>query len=80
MKNIKILIVEDEPLIADDLAFTLKDIGYGIAGICMGGKEAIDLIDKEEVDLILMDINIEGEMDGISLAEEVNKLYDIPII
>ena len=80
MKNIKILIVEDEPLIADDLAFTLKDIGYGIAGICMSANEALSLIDKEEVDLILMDINIEGEMDGISLAEEVKKLYDIPII
>ena len=80
MKNIKILIVEDEPLIADDLAFTLADIGYGISGVCMSSKEALKIIDSEEVDLILMDINIEGDMDGISLAEKVNDLFEIPII
>jgi DNA-binding LytR/AlgR family response regulator len=80
MKNITILIVEDEPLIADDISFTLQDIGYNIAGICMSAIDALKILDEAEVDLILMDINIEGDIDGIELATKVKNDYGVPFI
>lgn len=75
----KILIVEDEFITALDLKFILKGIGYEVQFIS-GGDEAIELAEKERPNLVLMDINIGGERDGISIAEKIYSNLKIPII
>lgn len=80
MVQTKILIVEDEIIIAEDLQRRLERLGYIVTGIATSGKEAMDKIIEQMPDLILMDIVIHGETDGIETANNVKSLYDIPII
>lgn len=75
-----ILIVEDELLIAKNIARKLEKIGYNICKIVSSGQEVIDLINQEKPDLILMDVAIKGEMDGIETATIIKSKLDIPII
>lgn len=77
MNTINILIVEDEPLIAKDLSFMLEDLDYKIAGIAYNGEDALEIVRLNSVDLAILDISIEGKMNGIELA---SKLGDIPFI
>jgi len=76
----RILIVEDEGIVADHIASVLKGAGYEIAGIASSSQEVFANISKQPPDLILMDIHIDGLMDGIETAEEVLKDLVIPII
>jgi diguanylate cyclase (GGDEF)-like protein len=80
MKPIKILIVEDELLIARNLAKKLKKIGYSVTEIVSSSEAGLKSIDECCPDLILMDIVIKGEKDGIDTATEINENYQIPII
>ncbi len=75
-----ILIVEDEPIIADDIKATLIELGYKVAGIVNNGKDTLNTLLEHEIDLILMDISIEGDMDGIQVAQKINQIHDIPIV
>lgn len=75
-----ILIVEDEAIIAKDLSFMLSDLGYHIVGTAYTADDALDILEHIQVDLIMLDINIEGEKDGIQLAEIVNAKYKVPFI
>jgi len=68
MAHTRVLVVEDEQIVAEDLKMTLEDLGYVVVGIASSGERAIDLADSERPDLILMDIMLAGEMDGISAA------------
>ena len=76
----KIYIVEDEPLIADTIALALEKQGYQVCGITDNAKEALYDIDDLKPDLILLDINIIGEISGIDLAEKINTKFNIPFI
>jgi PAS domain S-box-containing protein len=76
----KILIVEDEIIIAREIEKLLENLGYEAAEIAGSGEEAINEIKKENIDLILMDIVIKGEMDGIQTAQALQEDYDIPVI
>jgi DNA-binding NarL/FixJ family response regulator len=76
----KILIVEDERILAEDLKEMLLDMGYQVCGISSSGKDAIDQVSKENVEMVLMDIKLEGEMDGIKAAEIIKHRYDTPVI
>ncbi|MFZ4590063.1 MAG: ATP-binding protein [Ignavibacteria bacterium] len=78
--NKKILIVEDELLIAEDIAFRLKSLGYKITDMVISGEEALRVIKKEQPDLILMDIMLKGNLDGIQTHELINKEYKIPLV
>jgi len=80
MQKNRLLIVEDESIIAMELAFRLEDVGYTMLGIIPSGEEAIEAVAALHPELILMDIHLEGEMDGITAAEEIQKRVDIPII
>ena len=80
MKEKKILIVEDERIIAEDIKMTLWNFGLSNAKIVTNGFQAVDYIKKEEVDLVLMDIVLEGKMSGIQAAKQIRELVDIPII
>lgn len=75
-----ILIVEDEPIIAMDLAAQLEDMGYRICGIAASGQEAISLARQHKPRLVLMDIVIQGEMDGIETARHVGRGMHIPVV
>jgi len=79
-KNKKILIVEDNIVIANNLKNYLENIGYEISGIVTFGEDAIKLADNNSADLILMDINLAGDVTGLKAAELINTKYDIPFI
>ncbi len=78
--QLKILIVEDEMLIAANIANQLESIGYAVIGIIPRGEEAIKVVQNEKPDLVLMDINLKGELDGIETAEKIQQEGQIPII
>ena len=76
----KILIVEDEVITAMDIKNMLKNFGFDVVGIASTGKDAINKAEEFRSDLVLMDISLKGEMDGIEAAEEIKSLYDIPVV
>lgn len=77
----KILIVEDESIVAMDIQQSLEKLGYEVLGVASTGLKALEFLSKRsKPDLILMDIMIKGEMTGIDVAEEVNKNFSIPVI
>lgn len=80
MSKLAILIVEDETIVAADLEMKLKQIGYEVAGIASQGREAVDMAMRYKPQLILMDIQLEGSMDGIKTAGAIHSRYDIPIV
>jgi len=80
MSNKKILIVEDEPIIAADLELTLESMGYNVVGIEDNAEDALISIEENSPDLILLDINLEGDIDGIMLAQDINNSYKIPFV
>jgi CheY-like chemotaxis protein len=75
-----ILIVEDEIIIAADLKGRLENLGYNIVGISATGNDAIMKTGETHPDLVLMDIMLKGNMDGIDTAQKIRDLYDIPVI
>lgn len=70
-KPMKVLIVEDEQLIAMCLKLDIEDIGVMVLPTVSNGKASIEIANKENPDLILMDINLPGGMDGIEAAEQI---------
>jgi len=76
MNKPSVLVVEDEPLVADDIAQTLEKHGYHVVGIADEADEAFELIQSESPDIALLDINIEGDKDGIHIAEKL----EIPFV
>src|SRR5579864_8164341 len=76
----KIVIVEDEGLIAADLQGRLERAGYRVPGVAASGGEALEVIRAESPDLVLMDIRLSGEMDGIEVADQVRSEFDIPVV
>ncbi len=80
MSDAKILIVEDDAIIVFKLKHTLENLGYNVVGTADTGKKAIDFAFSESPELILMDIRLKGNMDGIQAAEQIREKLDIPII
>ncbi|MDW7668794.1 MAG: LytTR family transcriptional regulator DNA-binding domain-containing protein [Bacillota bacterium] len=80
MSREKILVVEDQNLIALEIKKRLENNNFIVAEIISNGKEAVDYVSKHDVDLILMDIMLDDEMDGIDAAKKINENNDIPII
>ncbi len=80
MPNAKLLIVEDEEIVAFDIESTLKSLGYEVLAVVASGEEAIAFAAKIHPDLVLMDIMLKGSIDGIQAAEEINKHFNIPVI
>ncbi|MGB9937866.1 MAG: PAS domain-containing protein [Methanobacterium sp.] len=76
----KILIVEDEAITAMDIKNRLNNNGLEVVGIASKGKEAIKKAEELKPDIILMDITLKGDMDGIEAAEEITSLFNIPVI
>ena len=80
MTNPKVLIVEDDKIIVFIEQWRLSKLGYDICGSAATGEEAMNCVANMRPDLVLMDINLEGEIDGIETAARIKKDYNIPII
>jgi len=80
MSKIKILVVEDEIIIAMEIADRLSSMGYDVLRIVANGEMAINVVMQDKPDLILMDIMIQGDMDGIDTATKIRKFSDVPVI
>ncbi len=76
----RIVIVEDEGLIAADLQGRLEKAGYKVPAVAGTGGEALEVIREKSPDLILMDIRLKGNIDGIQVAEQVRREFDIPVV
>jgi CheY-like chemotaxis protein len=77
---VQVLIVEDERIVAGDLRARLRRMGYRVVGIASTGVDAIHAADEHHPDLVLMDIRLEGAMDGIQAADTIRRAHNIPII
>lgn len=78
--KVSVLIIEDEGIVALGLEDTLQSEGYHVAGIADNGREALTIIKEKDIDLMLLDIQIKGEWDGIETARQLTALKDIPFI
>src|ERR1700693_1860389 len=79
MANERIFIVEDEGIVAADLQTMLKRLGYYVVGIAATGEEAVEGVARTLPDLVLMDIRLQGDMDGIQTAEHIMVHHEIPV-
>jgi len=75
-----LLIVEDESIVALEISVYAKELGYSVTAMVSSAKKALEEINSKLIDLVLMDVSIKGDVDGISCAEEIKKFQDIPII
>jgi CheY-like chemotaxis protein len=75
----RLVIVEDEPLLAEDLGKRLTRLGYEVAAVASSGEAAVEAAERLHPDLVLMDINLRGAIDGISAAEELRGL-NVPVV
>ncbi len=80
MEKVQVLIVEDEAIVSMDLRYKLEALGYGVPAEIRSGEEAVDAASRLRPDLVLMDIKLSGEMDGIAAAEEIRHRFNIPVI
>ena len=79
-KKTKVLVVEDEPAIAQDIASCLNSLGYEAIGPVSSASKAIDLLKLAAPDIALLDISIQGEASGIDLAKQINLEFKIPFV
>ena len=80
MNKKKILVVEDEVIVAQDIVQTLTSLGYEVPGFITTGEEALRKSREENPDLILMDIMLSGDMDGVKTAEMITRELNTPVV
>jgi DNA-binding LytR/AlgR family response regulator len=80
MKKTNVLVVEDESIVSKDIQHSLKKLGYNVVGAASTGERAFELAVSEKPDIILMDIMLKGNINGIETAERVKRELNIPIV
>ncbi len=80
MRSSRILVVEDEVIVAMDIKNRLCLLGYEVAGLVSSGEAALALIEETRPDLILMDVQLSGQLDGIQAANQINERFRLPIV
>jgi len=80
MEKKKILIVEDEAIVAKDISVCLNKIGYEVLDTFSRAEKALDFIDKNKPDLVLMDIMLAGNLSGIDASAKIKEEHDIPVV
>lgn len=80
MGNAKIMIVEDEKIVAMEIQSRLESFGYTVTALASSGEEALKKVEENFPDLVLMDIVLKGDIDGIETAEKIRARFDIPIV
>lgn len=80
MSQANILVVEDELIVARDIQTRLKKFGYTVTDIASTGEEAIEKVARYSLDLVLVDIRLKGEMDGVEAAQKIHDDFNLPVI
>jgi CheY-like chemotaxis protein len=80
MANTKVLIVEDDKVIVNVVQWRLSKLGYDVCGSAGTGADAMEMVEKMRPDIVLMDITLMGEIDGIETAGRIKKNFNIPVI
>ncbi|MDG4714941.1 response regulator transcription factor [Winogradskyella marincola] len=80
MSTIRVLIVEDDPIIGEDIHDMLTNVDYSVVSVAYSKTEAIKVINDEQPDLVLLDINLDGDFEGFEVAEHINKTRRIPFL
>ena len=80
MDKFQVLIVEDEAIVSMDLRYKLESLGYSVPAEVRSGEDAVHAASQLRPDVVLMDIRLSGEMDGIEAAAEIRRRFDIPVI
>lgn len=80
MLAIRVLIVEDDPIISEDIKDILTNVNYQVVGTAYDKEEAIEAIDSLKPDMVLLDINLDGHYEGFEIAEHINKTRKIPFL
>jgi DNA-binding NarL/FixJ family response regulator len=80
MSKLKILIVEDEPVIAENVAVYLDNNDFEVSGIAYDSEEAFEQLKTNTPDAVILDINLDSEKDGIDIAAIINKTYQVPFL
>ncbi|MFZ3166309.1 MAG: ATP-binding protein [Candidatus Methanoperedens sp.] len=80
MSQTKVMIVEDERIVAEDIQRSLENLGYKVLSIVSSGEKAIDEANEKSPDLVLMDIVLKGKMDGIEAAGQIRSRFNIPVV
>ena len=80
MTNAQVLIVEDESIVAENIRTRLLSLGYAVSAVVSSGQEAVQEAAETHPDLVLMDIKLEGDMDGVEAAEQIRARFDIPVV
>lgn len=78
--KVRVLIVEDEPLIAENIAMYLNNHDYEVAGIAYDYEDGIMKLENDKPDIVLLDINLDGELDGIDLGKYIHEKIMIPFV
>jgi DNA-binding Lrp family transcriptional regulator/CheY-like chemotaxis protein len=79
-KKPRIIVVEDEAIVQQDIALTLERLGYDVVGRADNGEDAVKLASKLSPDLMLMDIGLKGRMNGLEAAEKIAATSDVPVV
>jgi CheY-like chemotaxis protein len=80
MAKTRILVVEDESIIAADIAMSLQNLGYEVTATIPSGEQAISKVKADNPDIVLMDIVLKGGMDGIEAAEQIRSQFRVPVV
>ncbi len=80
MPDVCVLLVEDDNIIAKVAEWRLKNLGYSLCGRATTGAEAMELVVRNKPDIVLMDINIKGDIDGIETARMIKRGFNIPVV
>lgn len=78
--DVRVLVVEDEAIVALDMLHTLRSMGYDTLGAVASGEEALHLAARTIPSVVLMDIRLEGEMDGVETASRLIEGFGVPVI
>lgn len=80
MSRMKVLIVEDEPVIAENVSLYLDNNDFEVSGIAYDSDEALEQLKQNTPDAVIMDINLGSDKDGIDIAAQINKEYQLPFL
>ena len=80
MAKLRILVVEDESIVAKDIQNSLKKLGYTVPTIISSGEKAVEEVEQSKPDIVLMDIMLKGDVNGIEAANTIRERFDIPVI
>lgn len=80
MSKTNVLVVEDESIVSKDIQHSLKKLGYNVVGAAATGEKAVELAQEKNPDIVLMDIMLKGDMNGIEAADQIRSAMNIPVI